>query len=1365
MLEPDKNTKVFLAFKAFYDYRRQSGTTITDFMIRYEYLYTTLGNHNVILPEAVQAFFLLTAANVSEENEKLARATCGDLTYNNMKSTIQKIFGDPGSKSEGSSAAPCIKTEPAFVASTQEEEAYWTRNSRAWSQGSSGRYRGRGFRGRGRGQTDSRFSWKKRGTGSGNPVDRYGNALKCFKCGSKEHFAKDCTSEEVHFTLLSSKLKDDQSDKPLNALLEETLGMAIVDSACSKTVCGKVWMDAYREQLSDQDKALVKVYPTSTKFRFGDGAQCISNNLVKFPAVIGKKKVPIEANVVEADIPLLLSRKSMKVAGCTLDFKHDTIEILDQSIKLISTKSGHYCIPLTKFILNSEINTSIVLHTSAVEEMSVEQKRQKALKLHRQFSHASKEKLSKLVRGSGSFNDKEFLSILAKCCDDCELCQKFKRPPSRPVVGLPLSDDFNQVVCLDLKEHIHNKEWMLHLIDSKTRYSQACIIKSKKQEVVTNAIFLMWIAYFGSPNSFMSDNGGEFSNESYHEMNEKLNVVTATTAAESPFSNGMIERHHLVLYSTMEKTMIEMKCDATVALAWAISSKNCLQNHDGFSPNQLVFGRNPNMPSVLIDKLPALSRPNIDIVRNHLNSMHAAREAFIKAESDDRIRRALRHNVRTYADTKYRNGDKVYYRRKDHKSWQGPAIVLGQDGQMVGIRHGGFYSRIHPSQLMLVKDSNEINKSTVTDGVLNPPTHQIERRKQATDNRTVDDDNDEEPEVTENPEVAVEAPVNTPVEPGHKPVNKPMRNTTVKYKLDDEIGWTKAKVIHRQPKQTGTYKHWVNVHVEEAEQPVCVNWQHVREWKEVTDDLAVDDTVVDDIPVDENEIDELHGNDDDEEEVLLIKYDSKSPKVKEAMDKEIGNLINNDVFDTVPYDNQQTVSSKWILTEKFKDGNKVIKARLVARGFEEDSSNLIKDSPTCSRESLRLVYLTTVLQKWRLQSMDITAAFLQGWPLEREVYLQPPRDVCSSEYCWRLKRCIYGLNDAPRKWYDKVQEVLLQLGGKVSVYDNALFLWHNDANDLVGILACHVDDFSFAGNDWFQSKVIDEFKRRFQVKSHDVGSFKFLGLRVNQSSADNSITIGQEQYVETLEPIKLSQIRSSKDNAELNSDERSELRRLSGQMLWVSSQTRPDLSYETCMMSNVGKHPTIKKVVSANKALRQLKSKDVSLKFSNLGDPKRLVVTSYSDATYASLPDGSSQGGVITFVEGSNGKVAPICWNSKKLTRVTKSPLASETLALNEGADSGFFIASMLQEIFRMNSRPVVKCITDNASLTETLKTSTIVADKRLRVDVARLREMVREDEITVEWIPGQLQIADSLTKRGASTKQLIKVVTECCLH
>ena len=63
--------------------------------------------------------------------------------------------------------------------------------------------------------------------------------------------------------------------------------------------------------------------------------------------------------------------------------------------------------------------------------------------------------------------------------------------------------------------------------------------------------------------------------------------------------------------------------------------------------------------------------------------------------------------------------------------------------------------------------------------------------------------------------------------------------------------------------------------------------------------------------------------------------------------------------------------------------------------------------------------------------------------------------------------------------------------------------------------------------------------------------------------------------------------------------------------------------------------------------------------------------------------------------------------------------------------------------------------------MTETLRTSKSVSDTRLRVDIARLREMVREGEIVVEWVPGRLQVADALTKRGASTAQGIKVLTE----
>lgn len=661
VLEQDKNTRVFLAFKQFYNYKRPSGTTITDFLIKYEYLYQNLGNENITLPDGVQAFFLLTAANISEDMEKLARATCKDMTYGEMKSTIKKIFGDPES-ADIKSAAPNIKSEPAFIASqSEQEEAYYTYN-RGRSRGSR-----RGQYVKGRGQY-GRQPWKKRGTSgmpkSGNPVGYNGEPMKCFKCGSKEHLIKDCTAEECHFTLLSSKV--DKSNK-LNALLRETLGMGVLDSACTKTVCGMTWKNAYLDQLSEEDRSLVKEVPVNTRFRFGDGVECVSTSLVTLPVVIGNVKGAIETNVVDNEIPLLLSRKSMKSAGCNLDFTNDTATMLGQSIKLVSTDAGHYCIPLSKYTLNPVTNTAVILHTTSLDGLSVTQKREKALKLHKQFSHASKDKLCKLVKESKGFCDPEFLEILSKCCDDCELCQKFKKPPLRPVVGMPLANDFNQVVCMDLKEHVHNKSWVLHLIDAFSRYSAACIVTSKTQEEIMNKIFLMWIAYFGAPHSFLSDNGGEFSNHGFREMNEKLNVKTMTTAGESPFSNGMVERHNLVVYETMQKTMLETKCNVHTALAWAVSSKNTLQNHAGYSPNQLVFGHNPNMPSILTDKPPALYQSDRDVIRNHLNAHHASREAFIRTEHDERIRRALRHNTRTYADTRYSNGDKVYYVRENFK--------------------------------------------------------------------------------------------------------------------------------------------------------------------------------------------------------------------------------------------------------------------------------------------------------------------------------------------------------------------------------------------------------------------------------------------------------------------------------------------------------------------------------------------------------------------------------------------------------------------------------------------------------------------------------------------------------------------------
>lgn len=212
-------------------------------------------------------------------------------------------------------------------------------------------------------------------------------------------------------------------------------------------------------------------------------------------------------------------------------------------------------------------------------------------------------------------------------------------------------------------------------------------------------------------------------------------------------------------------------------------------------------------------------------------------------------------------------------------------------------------------------------------------------------------------------------------------------------------------------------------------------------------------------------------------------------------------------------------------------------------------------------------------------------------------------------------------------------------------------------------------------------------------------------------------------------------------------------------MMWVASQTRPDVSFETCAMSNTGKSPTVKMLFEANKAVTKLNSKKVEIKFPNLGSPRDLKILAFPDATYGSLEDGSSQGAFMIFVAGKGDLVTPVCWQSKKLNRVTKSPLASETLALSEAADAGFLISAMIQEIFQIPFLPEVECYTDNNSLNDTLKTTNVITDRRLRVDIARIREMVKQREIKVKWINGRQQIADCLTKYGASTVKMLETL------
>ena len=224
------------------------------------------------LPEGVQAFFLLHAANMTEENEKLARTTAGKLSYSNMKETIMRIFGDPGAVGD-EVKAPAIKEEVLYA---------------GYQRGSSRR----GGRGRGNRCLESMSSSNQRienrEPNTLNTRDRSGNILKCFTCNSVNHLVNKCPHPKDisnmrchkcgllgHLAFNCSDLKGDKveessssphveyitllNSKPdrMKNLIGRSFGMAVLDSGCTKSVTGEMWLDEYLQTLSEQDRLQV----------------------------------------------------------------------------------------------------------------------------------------------------------------------------------------------------------------------------------------------------------------------------------------------------------------------------------------------------------------------------------------------------------------------------------------------------------------------------------------------------------------------------------------------------------------------------------------------------------------------------------------------------------------------------------------------------------------------------------------------------------------------------------------------------------------------------------------------------------------------------------------------------------------------------------------------------------------------------------------------------------------------------------------------------------------------------------------------------------------------------------------------------
>ena len=321
----------------------------------------------------------------------------------------------------------------------------------------------------------------------------------------------------------------------------------------------------------------------------------------------------------------------------------------------------------------------------------------------------------------------------------------------------------------------------------------------------------------------------------------------------------------------------------------------------------------------------------------------------------------------------------------------------------------------------------------------------------------------------------------------------------------------------------------------------------------------------------------------------------------------------------------------------------------------------------------------------------------------------------------------------------------------MSAFDPCLFFWNN--SEWTGLIAIHVDDFWVSGTKIFVSGVSEAIKHEFCVGKVANLPCKYLGLHIEKRGYN--LVIDQNEYTNSLEEAVIDG--SLPRSKELDDDEKSTLRSIIGRVLWPAVHSRPDISFT---VSNIGaKIPiaTIGDLYLANKIVRRLKNDvDCEMKYVPLGDPQKWILIVFSDASMSNNYDGSTHGGYFVFPTSTQTFASCLLsWKSAKLKRIARSTLSAEALACIDGVDSALLLKRIIFDIIHV--QVPITVLTDNASLVDSVFSTKLVSDKRLRIDISYLKSLVDEQNIQrFSWIPTRFQLADCLTKSRSTAQSAL---------